>query len=65
MTTLHVTFELFQGHINDIQVTWNENAAQLAEQRWLTDNNIKYQLDRNAKAQNGNEFQMFECTLDP
>jgi hypothetical protein len=65
MTTIHVTLELFQGHINDVKVHEKEHTAQLAEQRWLKENRIKNQIDREAKAQNGNEFQVFECTIKP
>jgi len=64
MIEIHVTIELFQGNIAEVRAYWNEQLAQIAEQRWLKDNNIRNQFDREAKAQNGTEFHVYACTLE-
>lgn len=64
MIPIHITIELFQGNIADVHAYWNEHLAQIAEKRWLKDNGIKDELDREGKAQNGTEFHVYECTLE-
>lgn len=64
MIDIYVTIELLQGNIAEVRAYWNEHMAGIAEQRWLKDNNIKDELDREGKAQNGTEFHVYECTLE-
>ena len=63
MIDISLTVELFQGNIADERAFWNEHLANIAEKKWLKDNNILSQLDREAKAQNGTEFHIYTCTL--
>ena len=64
MIVIYVTVELCQGNIAEVCAYPNEQVADLAEQRWLKDHNIRSQIDRNAKEQNGIEFHIFNCTLE-
>ena len=64
MISIHVTIELLQGNIAEVRAYWNENMADNAEHQWLKENNIKSKIDREAKAQNGTEFHIYECTLE-
>ena len=64
MIDIYVTIELLQGNIAEVRAYWNEHLAQIVEQQWLKDNNIKNELDREAKSQNGNEFHVYECMLE-
>ena len=64
MVEIYVTVELFQGTIAEVRAYWNEQLACIAEQRWLKDHNIRTQIDRDAKAQNGTEFFIYTCTLN-
>lgn len=64
MISIHVTIELVQGNIAEVRAYWNEHMAAMAEQEWLKANNIGSKLDRDAKAQNGNEFHIYECPLE-
>ena len=64
MISIHVTIELLQGNIAEVRAFWNEHLADMAEQHWLKENNIRSKLDREAKAQNGTEFYVYECTLE-
>ena len=64
MISINVTIELLQGNIAEVRAYWNEHLANMAEQHWLKENNIKSKLDREAKAQNGTEFHIYECTLE-
>ena len=50
MISIHVTIELLQGNIAEVRAFWNEHLAEMAEQCWLKDNNIRSKLDREAKA---------------
>lgn len=64
MISIHVTIELVQGNIAEVRAYLNEHMATMGEQGWLKANNIRTELDRDAKAQNGNEFHIYECTLE-
>ena len=64
MIAIYVTIEMLQGNIAEVRAYWNEHLAQIAEQQWLKDNNINNNLDRDAKAQNGTEFHVYECPLE-
>jgi len=64
MIDIYVTIELLQGNIAEVRAYWNEHMAQISEQRWLKDNDIKNELDREAKAQNGTEFHVFQCEIE-
>ena len=64
MISIHVTIELLQGNIAEVRAYWNEHMADKAEHQWLKENNIRNKLDREAKAQNGTEFHIYECTLE-
>ncbi len=64
MINIHVTIELVQGNIAELRAYWNEHMAAIAEKKWLKTNNIRSQIDREAKAQNGNEFHIYECPLE-
>ncbi len=64
MISINVTIEQLQGNIAEVRAYWNEHLANMAEQHWLKENNIKRKLDREAKAQNGTEFHIYECTLE-
>ena len=64
MISIHVTIELLQGNITEVRAYWKEHMADNAEHQWLKENNIRSKIDREAKAQNGNEFHIYECTLE-
>ena len=64
MIEVYVTVELLQGIIADVRVYWNEHLADIAEHRWLKNNNIRSQLGRECKARNGIEFHIYTCTLE-
>ena len=64
MIPIHITIELVQGNIAEVRAYWNEHLAKIAEKLWLKDNCIKNKIDRDAKAKNGNEFHIYECTLE-
>ncbi len=64
MIDIYVTIEMLQGNIAEVRAYWNEHLAKIVEQRWLKDNDIRNELDREAKAQNGTEFYVYECTLE-
>ena len=64
MIDIYVTIEMLQGNIAEIRAYWNEQLAQIAEQQWLKDNDIEDEIHREAKAQNGTEFHVYECMLE-
>jgi hypothetical protein len=63
MNRIYVTIELAQGNIAAVHAYLNERQALTAEQRWLKDHTITDELDREGKAQNGNEFHTYPCIL--
>ena len=61
--TVYVTLDMFQGVVNDINVFLPEKSVQKIEQEWLQRHDIKDEIDRECKAQNGTELIIFECKL--
>ena len=60
-----VTVELYQGLISEVQVFQREASSDQAEREWLKKNTIKEEIDREVKAQNGYEFFMYACEVEP
>ena len=58
-----VTVDICQGVVDDIQVLLTEKSALEIEQTWLQSHDVKNELDRQCKAQNGTELLIFECQL--
>ena len=64
MIDVYVSVELFQGIIADVRVFQTEAAADLVDQKWLTENRIRDNIDSECKTQNGTEFHIYTCTLE-
>jgi len=64
MKKVYVTIECVQGIIADVRVFQTESAADLVDQKWLTENSIRDDIDRECKARNGTEFHIYTCTLE-
>ncbi len=63
--TIYVAVETCQGVIADITAYLTQESAEKAERRWLKQNHIHNDEDREGKSQNGTEFVLRECKLKP
>lgn len=63
--TIYVTVETCQGIVHEATAYLTEESAQAAEKVWLKTMEIKDDLDRQAKTDNGTEFLIFEAELKP
>ena len=61
--TIYVCLDIFQGVVNDIQVFLSEKSDLKIEQEWLKKHEVKGEVDRECKAQNGIELIIHECKL--
>ena len=61
--TIYVCLDIFQGVVNDIQVFLSEKSALKIEQEWLKKHDVKDDVDRECKANNGIELIFYECKL--
>lgn len=62
---VYVTVETCQGFVHEAMAYLTEESAHNAEKTWLKTMDIKDDLDRQAKADNGTEFLVFEAELKP
>jgi len=63
--TIHITVETCQGMVEEVQAFLEEESAHAAEQKWLQEMDIKDDEHRQAKADSGTEFLVFEAELKP
>ena len=63
--TIHVTAQTCQGVVDTIRAFLTEESAIAAERRWLQEMGIRDDAHRQAKADNGTEFLVFEAELKP
>jgi len=61
--TIYVCLDIFQGVVNDIQVFLSEKSALKIDQEWLKKHEVKGEVDRECKAQNGTELIIHDCKL--
>jgi len=61
--TVYVTLDIFHGVVNNIYVFLTEKSAQKIEQEWLKKHEVKGEIERECKAQNGIELIIYECKL--
>ena len=63
--TVHVTVQTCQGVVDTIRAFLTEESAIAAEQKWLREMGICDDEHRQAKADSGTEFLVFEAELKP
>ena len=63
--TVFVVMEMIRGIVNSTNVFLRPESARQAEARWLDNQGIKDEDDREMKARNGMEFLVLECELKP
>ena len=63
--TVHVTVQTCQGVVDTIRAFLTEDSAIVAEKKWLREMDIKDDASRQAKADSGTEFLVFEADLKP
>lgn len=63
--TIHVTVETCQGVVEEVRAFLSEESAVAAEKKWLQKMDIKDDAGRQAKADAGTEFLVFEAELKP
>jgi hypothetical protein len=63
--TIYVAVETSQGVIAEITAYLTEESAEEAEHRWLKENRICNDGEREYKSQNGTDFVLRECPLKP
>jgi hypothetical protein len=63
--TVFVAMEILKGIVSEIHVFLTPESAGKEEARWLEKRRIHDPLDREMKAQNGEEFLVMECELKP
>ncbi len=63
--TIHVTVQTCQGVVDTIRAFLTEESAIAAERKWLREMGIRDDAHRQAKADNGIEFLVFEVELKP
>jgi hypothetical protein len=63
--TIHVTVETCQGVVEEVRAFLSQESAHGAEQKWLREMHIKDDGHRQAKADGGTEFLVFEAELKP
>jgi hypothetical protein len=62
---VYVTVELFQGLVDKVQVFPTWEAAESAEQAWLHQQEIYDEMKRQCKENDGIEFHIRECEIQP
>lgn len=62
---VYVCVELYKGLIHEARVFQKEESALKAERDWQNEHDVRNEQDREAKAQNGIEFHIFECETEP
>ena len=63
--TIYVTVETCLGIVAEVRGFLRKQSARAAERKWLKETNIKNKADRQAKADGGMEFLVFEAELKP
>lgn len=63
--TVFVAMEILKGIVCEARVFLTPESAGKREAAWLQERRIKNRLDREIKAQNGEEFLVMECELKP
>ncbi len=63
--TVFVAMEILKGIVSEIQVFLTPESAGKKEAAWLKEKRIRDRLDRDIKAQNGEEFLVMEVELKP
>lgn len=63
--SVYVTIALHQGVVEDARVFRRKLSANKAEREWLTGYGIADDEDREGKSQNGTEFIVVKCELEP
>ena len=63
--TVHVTVQTCQGAVDTIRAYLTEESALAAQKQWLQEMDIKDDDARQAKADSGTEFLVFEAELKP
>jgi len=63
--TIHVTVQTCQGVVDTIRAFLSEESAITAEREWLREMGIGDDAHRQAKADSGTEFLVFEAELMP
>lgn len=62
---VYVTIELCQGIVEEAHVFFNKMSATNAEKKWLKENGITDGEHREGQCQNGKEFIVMKCELEP
>jgi len=62
---IHVTVETCQGVVEEVRAFLSEESAVASERKWLQEMDIKDDAGREAKADGGTEFLIFEAELKP
>ncbi|HOD52678.1 MAG TPA: hypothetical protein PKJ78_21800 [Candidatus Hydrogenedentes bacterium] len=65
LMTIHVTVKTCQGIVAEVRGFLEKESASAAERKWLKEMNIKDKADRQARADGGTEFLVFEAELKP
>jgi len=63
--SVYVTIELFQGIVDNVCAFRTCKTANKAEKEWLKKYGIKDKISRKCKSQNGTEFHLLECSIEP
>lgn len=63
--TIRLTVETCQGIVEEVRAFLSEESALAAEKKWLKEMDIKDDAGRQAKADRGTEFLVFEAELKP
>ena len=63
--TVYVTIELFQGIVDKVCAFQTCKTANKVEKEWLDKLGIKDKISRECKSQNGTEFHLLECSIEP
>ena len=63
--TVIVTIETCQGIVSETRVFLTDKSAKKAERKWLRKNGVKDDEHRQGKSDNGTEFLLLECKLEP
>ncbi len=63
--TIHVSVKTRQCIVADVRGFLEKESASAAQRDWLKEMNIKCKVDRQAKADRGTEFLVFEAELKP
>lgn len=63
--TVYVCIETHQGIVHNTRVFLTETSAREAERLWLEEIRIKDEGHRAAKSDDGTEFIVLECAIQP